>query len=367
VAAIASAILYAIAVARSRSISRSASEYPVHDLRVAWRQVTNAAVLCGGASAGIVVCYTRWPHIGVAPGSGILAAAAICLILPTSVSRLPLAAAIARARGIDVKATRSYRAAVVKIIQFVTSVWPIPLALGVTGSLTARAAILAVAYLALNPVITGLLTPITARITGPDDMPSEVHERLSALAAQAGVAVRGRIIRGRARKRAAAMLAGWLPGLHYVLVTDYLLDQMPPAETDAILAHELAHARNHDGAVRILLRSLPDFPMALAVIAWLSKRELLAWIMLVVGLTAVLGCLRLTRELAIRQEFAADGAAAASVGPIPMAAALRRLTDLNAVRPDTSPEFERQVAHPAITRRLERLETMAAAAAQPAP
>jgi heat shock protein HtpX len=198
-------------------------------------------------------------------------------------------------------------------------------------------------------------------------MPSEVHKRLSALAAQADVAVRGRIIRGRAGKRAAAMHAGWLPGLHYVLVTDYLLDQMPPAETDAILAHELAHARNHDGAVRILLTSLPNFPMALALIALLSKRELLAWIMLVVGLTAMLGFHRLTRELAIRQEFAADSAAAASVGPIPTAAALRRLIDLNAIRPDTSPKFERQVAHPAMTRRLERLETMAAAAAQPAP
>jgi Zn-dependent protease with chaperone function len=216
-----------------------------------------------------------------------------------------------------------------------------------------------VSYIALNPVITGLLAPVTARIIGPDDLPPEVQGRLSALAAQSGVGVRGRLIRGRARKRAVAMHTGWLPGLHYVLATDYLLEQMPLDETEAILAHELAHARNYDGAVRSFLMSAPEFPVALALTAFLSKREAVGWIMLAVGLAAMFGCLRLARELAIRQEFAADGMAAATVGPIPLAAALRRLIDLNAIRPDTGPEHERQVGHPAMSRRLERLDRMA--------
>jgi Zn-dependent protease with chaperone function len=368
-AAIAGAILYVIAVARARSIGRSASKYPVHDLRVAMRQISIASAGCGAGSAWIVVYSARWHHIGIAPASGIIAAAAICAVLPASVSGRPLAAAVARARGIDVRATRSWRTATVRIISFGKSVWPVALALSVTGSLTVRAAILAVSYLALNPVITGLLAPVTARVIGPDDMPSDVQGRLSALAAQSGIGVRGRLIRGRARKRAIAMHTGWLPGLHYVLATDYLLEQMPLAETEAILAHELAHARNHDGAVRSFLTSVPEFPVALALMAFLSKREVVGWMMLAVGLAAMLGCLRLTRQLAIRQEFAADEFAAASVGPIPLAAALRRLIDLNAIRPDTSPEHERQVAHPAMSRRLERLERMTAAgaAAQPAP
>jgi Zn-dependent protease with chaperone function len=367
-AAIAGAILYVIAIARARSIGRSASAHLVHDLRVAWRQIRLASAGCGGGSAWIVVYYARWSHIGIAPASGIIAAAAICAVLPMSVSGRPLAAAIARARGIDVRATRSWRATAVRVILFGTSLWPVVLAFTVTGSLTVRAAILAVSYVALNPVITGLLAPVSARIIGPDDMPPEVRGRLSALAAQSGISVRGRLIRGRARKSAAAMHTGWLPGLHYVLATDYLLEQMPLDESEAILAHELAHARNHDAAVRSFLLSVPEFPMALAVIAFLSKREAVGWIMLVVGLAAMLGSLQLARELWIRQEFAADEMAAATVGPIPLAAALRRVTDLNAIRPDTSPEHERQVLHPAMSRRLERLERMAAgAAAQPAP
>lgn len=366
VAVAAAATLGVVAAVRVRSIGQSASEHPVHDLRVAWRQVSVVSVGLGGGAAWVVVSSVRWHHIIVASAAATIAAAVFCLVLPASVSRRPLAVAIARARGVDIKATRSFRSAAVGAIRLAMLLWPVALVLAVNTSLAVRAAIVASAYLVVNPVVTGLLTPVTARIIGPGDMPAEVRDRLSALAAQAGLTVRGRLIRARARKRAAALQSGWIPGLRYVLVTDYLIDHMPLAEIDAILAHELAHARSHDGVIRTFLLTAPDVLMTLALVALVSRRETLAWIFLIAGVVAMFGLLRLARDLAIRQEFAADEKAAATVGPMPMAAALRRLIDLNQIRPDTSPAYERQVGHPAISRRLARLEKMATAAAQPA-
>jgi Zn-dependent protease with chaperone function len=365
-AAAAGAILYAIAARKARSIELSASQHPIHDLRVLWRQVSVASTVIAGWSAWIVVYDVHWSHIAVGSGCTAIAGAAVCLVLPASVSRRPIAAAIARARGIDVKATRSLRRLAVQAIRVATLLWPVALALAVTGNLAIRAAILAIACFLLNTIVTGLLAPVTARITGPDAMPADVQERLSVLAAQVGVEIRGRLIRARTRRLATAVQTGWLPGLRYVLVTDYLLDEMSSAGTEAIMAHELAHARHRDGAIRTYLTTVSDFPLALAFVALLAGRTTFALVTFAIAIVPLFGLLYLVRDLAIRQEFAADKMAAATVGPTILAEALRRIVELNSIRQDTSAEYDHKVGHPAIGRRIARLESMAAAA-EPAP
>jgi Zn-dependent protease with chaperone function len=106
--------------------------------------------------------------------------------------------------------------------------------------------LLLVAYLVVDPVLLGLLVPVLAWCRGARALPADVQQRLSGLTAWAGVAIRGRMVAGRERKLANAWQVGWLPGLRYVLLTDYLLDEFPVSEIDAVLAHELGHARHND-------------------------------------------------------------------------------------------------------------------------
>lgn len=71
----------------------------------------------------------------------------------------------------------------------------------------------------------------------------------------------------------------------------------------------------------------------------------------------VLGFRRLFGALAIRQELAADDLAARIVGPAALNTALTRLTELNAIKPDTSRRWDRTVGHPGMDIRTARLAT----------
>lgn len=187
-----------------------------------------------------------------------------------------------------------------------------------------------------------------------------MQARLCGLSAGLGVPVHGRLVRAREQKVASAGQSGWLPGLCYVLVADYLLDELAPAEVDAVLAHELGHARHHDLLVRRLLVGLYLVPccLLLACVAAHASPALLLSLTAVVIVEAP-GLGRLYGALAIRQELAADDLAVTVVGPAALAAALARLTELNAIKRETSLSWDRKVGHPGMAKRIARLRTAA--------
>jgi Zn-dependent protease with chaperone function len=270
-AVVAAAVLYHVSVRRARGVAASASADRLHDLRVISLQMRRAAILGGFIGAACCFAPAHWagtgrgPFIGSGRAIGTILVSAACLALPSMVVQRPVVAAIARQRDIPVKALRSYRATTARAIGVVVALWPVVLAIAVSASLTIKIIIVVAGYLVACPVLTGLLAPAYARLLAPGALPAGVEERLTRLAAKAGARARGRTIPARARKAAVvAMQLGWVPGLRFVLVTDYLVDELAPSDVDAVLAHELAHARHHDYIVRYMIRTVS---FVLAVVA----------------------------------------------------------------------------------------------------
>ena len=363
-AAVTGIVLFVVARARARTIETSAGEERVHALRVCLRRMAPVAAGCGSGSAAVCIVLTRWPGIGAGGAVVTALVAAACFAFPIAAARQPVMAAYARVRGIPARAFRSYRQLAVVTIRVVLTVWPIVAGLTVRSSLAAAAGIVVVSYLVINPVLTGLLAPVMARILGGDAVAGTVQARLSSLAAEAGVHAHGRVVHTRARRVANAMYLGWIPGLCCVLITDYLLDQMSPAEIDAVLAHELGHGRNHDGLLRSLLGYAAVVPPVLVIVgeAKHGPGGYLAGV-LALFIAFAIGFRRLYGSLAIRWELRADDLAARLVGPAALAAALTRLTELNAIKRDTSRSWDRMVGHPGMAIRITRLQTAAAHAA----
>lgn len=181
------------------------------------------------------------------------------------------------------------------------------------------------------------------------------------LSEQIGIRVRGRTVPGRARKVVNAWQLGWLPGLRYVLVTDYLLDEIAGPQYDAVIAHELGHSRGHDMRARMLLTSVLMVPFGMAA-AGLASQSFVFTLVGAVALVPAVVLMRLRGAWAIRRELAADDVAVAAVGPGAVAAMLERLTELNAIKRETSLSWDRQVGHPGMAQRIARLQ-----AASPAP
>jgi STE24 endopeptidase len=363
-AALAALVLWRGSRWQASQIARQGGEDQVHDLRVVLRRMSRIAVVCGVVAACVCTGTARWAGISPAAAAVTVVIAAACLVLPIAAARRPVVSAYASVRGIPVRALRSYRRRAVAVILIVAAFWPLAVVLPVRPSLPGDVVILLAACLAVSPVVTGLLAPGLARLLGPAPLPAPVQARLSALSAELGVSVRGRLTQARTQKVANAGQVGWLPGLRYVLVTDYLLDELTPAEVDAVLAHELGHARHRDLLFRQLLAGLLLIPLFLLLTELAqggSPGTLLVLSAIVIA--GVLGLGRLRAARAIRQELAADDLAVTAVGPAALASALARLTELNAIKRETSLSWDRKVGHPGMAKRIARLQAAGAAGA----
>jgi STE24 endopeptidase len=144
------------------------------------------------------------------------------------------------------------------------------------------------------------------------------------------------------------------------VITDYLLDEMTPAEIDAVLAHELGHSRNQDNLPRLLLGNAALTGPGLLLVG-LEKHGPLAYMacVYVLCLAVIVGFRRLYGSLAIRWELKGDDVAARIAGRAVLAAALAHLTELNAIKRDTSRSWDRAVGHPGMAERIVRLQTAA--------
>lgn len=360
--------LYFYAVDRARTIGATADEQRPHELRVLVKRVSSVSAWCGGGAAGLAIAWTVQENVSLADGFLTAVVALFCVVFPMAVGRRPVIAAYARVRGVQPAAFRSYRNVGLVAIRLAILLWPLLAALAIGTPFWVGAVVIIAGYLVAGPLLSGLLTPATARLAAVDPLDDQRQAQLTRLAAEAGVPVRGRVIRARARKVANAANLGWLPGLRYVVITDYLLAELTEAETDAVLAHELGHARHRDSLIRQLITVTFLVPPALflAGLAGDAPGGYLAAVF-AVFVVFMLTSRRLTGGLAIRQELAADDLAARIVGPATLSAALTRLTELNAIKADTSRRWDRTVGHPGMAIRTARLATaMGEATATPA-
>jgi len=365
-AVVAGVVLFAVARRRARAIEAQPDDDQAHALRVLLKRMAALSAGCGGGAAGLAIAWSiQEPAGSVADGFLTGAVALGCAAFPVMAARRPVIAAYARVRGVRAGAFRSYRATAAVAIRLIVLLWPPLVALTISAPVWVGTVVIIAGELVAGPLLIGVLAPVTARLAAAKPLEGPVQARLSRLAADAGVRAHGRVMRARARKVANAISLGWLPGLRYVVITDYLLDGLTEAETDAVLAHELGHARHLDSLTRQLLTFgflVPPF-LLLAGLAASAPGGYQAAVF-VVFVLFVLTYRRLAGALAIRQELAADDVAARLTGPATVSAALTRLTELNAIKPDTSKRWDRTVGHPGMDIRTARLAT---ALGQPSP
>lgn len=175
-----------------------------------------------------------------------------------------------------------------------------------------------------------------------------------------------------------AFATGRDPARSTVAVTTGLLDRLEPRELDAVLAHELTHVANRDGAVM----TVASFP-ALTLHEVLSKASwkwwtfglpLMVWPCLAYGTSTGL-MLTVSRC----REYAADRGATIITGtPEHLMSALQKIAgampripeaDLRAVAAMSAffivPPNLRSLTHPSLERRLERLAEMARELGEP--
>lgn len=195
---------------------------------------------------------------------------------------------------------------------------------------------------------------IVVRVLGTRSLETgELRERIDDLCKQMGARIRG--VRLWTNPSANAAILGLLPWARYMLVTEPLLRGMPRHELDAVVAHELAHVRQHH-VLWIVLTTLAMVtalsfgqPMLTAGIVGVGVTpgvsEILS-ILVALGV-AVLGFGSVSRMIerhadaraavAVGQEVAASqGESTTRVhpgGPASMAAALDRVCALNGVDP----------------------------------
>jgi len=218
-------------------------------------------------------------------------------------------------------------------------------------------------YAVVLSSIPTLLPPLFVRLLGAAPVPPELERSCRELAQRMGVRVRSfRSYPGRSERKATAVQLGVLPRLRYVLISDYLLDQLEPIEVDAVVAHELGHIRG-----RHLLLKLAAVAGVWALLAGLLSgfaysvrrpTDALMPILLVllVILAVPVGLVIVQGLLGIRLEARADAAAADTVGVRALAAALVRTAELNDTKSD--PNWWQSIAnqHPGLDDRLARLE-----------
>ena len=211
--------------------------------------------------------------------------------------------------------------------------------------------VLLVLLLALTPVVLIRALP-TRSIAGP------LRSRLDALLAERGVRVRDiRVWQTRSQKVGNALVLGAVPRFRYVILTDYLLDNLAEKELEAIVAHEMGHAKQHHVLLKLLglvavIAVVAGGSIALSV-AFEGLSEALVAIAL--PLAFIVGALLVQGWLGLVLERKADDYGAELIGVEPMVGALERLGAMNMMKPRTGLLWDVLNQHPGLEQRIERL------------
>ncbi len=101
--------------------------------------------------------------------------------------------------------------------------------------------------------------------------PGELRDRLLELCARQGVRCRDVLVWRTHHSMVNGAMVGIVPRLRYIMLTETLLERLPIDQVEAVMAHEVAHARRHHlpWLLAVLVSSIGLCWMAFsAVIAW---------------------------------------------------------------------------------------------------
>lgn len=188
-----------------------------------------------------------------------------------------------------------------------------------------------------------------------------VRQRLLQFAGQHQVKVKDiRCLDTGPEQTANAMIMGLSPRSRYVLITDRLLRDLEPEELDAVLAHELGHAKKHHLLIKLgaaLVAWLPAVGVVAAIAALGGHRSaalvvagtVLAMVLVMASLLVVQGV------VGVRLERSADDYASATAGPDALRRGLEKLATANATKRRTGRLWNVLTQHPGLEQRIDRL------------
>jgi STE24 endopeptidase len=223
-----------------------------------------------------------------------------------------------------------------------------------------------VAYVLALVVAQALLAPLWLLALHARRLESAEQARLEDLARRLGVRVGGfRCFPGRSQKVGNAVQVGLLPRLRYILITDYLLDHLEPAEVDAVVAHELGHARGHHLAVK-LAGVVAVWAALSGGFAVLPRSRHSAGLLPLIPAALPFALLLVQGVIGVRLERRADAAAARDVGADELASALDKIATLNDTKRRTGGLWNLITQHPGTQERIDTLRSQATRADAPA-
>lgn len=186
--------------------------------------------------------------------------------------------------------------------------------------------LLVIGGIAVVMVGTDPLRAVHAEPVGPDEHP-ELHRILDRLCALADVPKPELALVHT--DAANSFATGFTPGTSTIAVTQGLLDRLEPQELEAVLAHELSHVVNRDGAV-MTFAAIPATASAAV-----SRRFKARWFILWAGVWWLVLLLKvyagftsaLMLTLSRYREYAADrGAALLTGAPEQLMSALQKIS-----------------------------------------
>lgn len=240
------------------------------------------------------------------------------------------------------------------------------------------------AYLALRPQLDGwiglvvalafvggfaMFAPLLLNLALPtralDDPP---RGRLERLCTELGLRVRDiRVIDTRGSRTANAMIAGVLPQLRIVYVTDHLVEILEQDELEAVVAHEIGHGKGHHVLLKLgagLVAITVAMGGLFAIIAVSGLSDSLGLVIAIgMPLAFILALLLAHGVLGIALEKRADDHAAETVGAEALARALDELADANKMKRRTGWLWNVLQQHPGVEQRIERLHDRSALSA----
>ncbi|WP_226481382.1 M48 family metalloprotease [Natrinema amylolyticum] len=186
----------------------------------------------------------------------------------------------------------------------------------------------------------------------------ERRERVERLCEELGYRPRGLyVLEGESTKTANALVAGTVPGLRYVFLTDYLLSECDDAELRAIIAHEFGHVAGRHlwqrGLLTVAVFGVWIVGARHLGVGWLEARFGFAGFFVPFMALYLLYHVVLLGGLARWQEFRADAHAARETGRAAMIAALETLADANDARREAGLLYSLATHHPPIGDRIE--------------
>ena len=171
-----------------------------------------------------------------------------------------------------------------------------------------------------------------------------------------------KVVKGRGEKHGNAFIAGVVPGMRFIYLTDYLVDNLSSDELKAVVAHEIGHGKRHHLWIKLgtpLLVTLILFGVLFLVDAMGFLSDRTEGLVLAVPLVTFVGLVVAWGKMGNRFEHSADDYAADAVGVDVTIRSLEKLAEMNMAKRNTGRIFNILTQHPSLDLRIERLRKRA--------